>query len=287
MSMRSWMDERAASRSSGLPTWLLVFASLAVLPVIAVWIGPKLLGPRESPAEHAARLEKAYGIRVEFGAPSTFYTAPYGPEYATGPGYQPQAADPELAGVALEGIENALAVYPAGFVDKLIDAIFVCGMLRLHGTPAGGTVGPAWIILSAPSDMNRASIVLTSELGVHHELSSIVYRHNPITVMRWTAFAPADVSFAAQAGEALVRGNATDPDPSTGFLTAYGASTPENDFNTYAEKLFVDLDTLKAKANQHDLIKRKLKFVLDTYEHIDGRLRKHFDESGLRAATDG
>jgi len=93
----------------------------------------------ESPSDHAQRLAKATGIRIEYGPPDTFYTPPYGASDATRPGFEAKPADPEAAGIALEGIESALKVYPAGFVAKMIDAIFICGTLRLDGAQAGGT----------------------------------------------------------------------------------------------------------------------------------------------------
>lgn len=74
-----------------------------------------------------------------------------------------------------------------------------------------------------------------------------------------------------------------EPDPSSGFLTTYGATNPENDFNTYAEKVFADVERLKSMARGQDLIKRKLRFVLEIYEHIDPRLNKYFVAAGLES----
>lgn len=247
--------------------------------------GPKLFGSGECPQQDAERLTKTYAIRVEFGDPSSFYTPPYGPSDATAPGFDTSPADPKQAAIALEGVEEALKLYPPGFVDKLIDAIFICGDLRMSGAPAGGAAGPAWIVLSAPHDLNRESVLLTASLGVHHELSSVVLRYEPTTMARWKEFEPADARFAQDASEAISRGDDADPDLSTGFLSAYGSSTPENDFNTYAEMMFAEVERLKKAAERHALVRRKLKFVLEAYERVDSRMHAYFERTGLLAVA--
>lgn len=281
-------DSRVSDGSSvrrGSSLRLLMGLGLAGLVAVSLTFGPQIFKKQEPPEQYAHRLSKTYGIRVEFGPPSTFYTPPYTPADATAPGFEPEPATPELAGVAMAGIEAALKMYPTGFVDKLIDAVFICGKLRMDGVLAGGSAGPAWVILSAPDDLERDHIRILAEFSFHHELSSHVLRREPTTFARWGAFAPPDAVFVKSVHEAIARGERADPDPQTGFLTAYGATNPENDFNTYAEKLFTDVETLKLMAPKHPLIRRKLRFVLDAYEHLDRRLREYFVESGLESAS--
>jgi hypothetical protein len=181
----------------------------------------------------------------------------------------------------MEGIEAALEKYPPGFVNKLIGAVFICGKLRMDGALAGGAAGPAWLVLSAPDDLARDHVRRLAEFTFHHELSSHVLRKDPTTMARWTAFAPPDAQFVKNVRETLARDGQAAPDPSTGFLTAYGSTNPENDFNTYAEEVFADAERLKSMARDQDAIKRKLRFVLNTYERIDGRLHRYFVMSGL------
>lgn len=260
-------------------------AGICTVVLVGAAATSRLQHIRESPADHALRLAKANGIRIEFGPSETFFTPPYGPSDATRPGFEAKQADPESAGIALEGIESALKVYPPGFVAKLIKAIFICGTLRMDGAQAGGTAGPAWIILSAPVDANRETIFATSELGVHHELSSHVLGYEPETSAAWTVFAPASANFVTRADEALARERAASPDPETGFLSAYGATNAENDFNTYAEKMFTEPSELVKLARKHGLVRHKLHFVIDRYERVDQRLRHYFSSSGLLDAA--
>ncbi|MEY4580088.1 MAG: hypothetical protein RL701_4791 [Pseudomonadota bacterium] len=235
----------------------------------------------EAAEKHAARLSRDHGITISYGDPSAFYTAPFGPEEATASGYEPHAARASDAAYMLDGVDAALQQYPRGFVATLIRAIFICGELRMGGVRAGGTAGPAWIVLAAAPDRNAASLRETGYLGVHHELSSLVLYHTPSTNTDWLALESKDANFVLEAGAALARGDDSNPDPATGFLSAYGATNPENDFNTYAEKMFSEPDNLARLAEKYEVVRRKLAAVRDAYVAIDPRMDDTFRALGI------
>ena len=97
----------------------------------------------------------------------------------------------------------------------------------------------------------------------------------------WEAFAPEGWAFAATNEAALSHGYDRDPAPESGFLSAYGATNAENDFNTYAEKIFTDPKPLLALACKQPLVRRKLEFVLKTYITLDPRMDPVFRELGF------
>jgi hypothetical protein len=239
--------------------------------------------PSELAEPHAARLAAKHGIIISFGHPNTFYTEPYGPaDSAPSAEFSPRAAEGVQAAYALEGVEAALEQYPHGFVAKLIRAVFICGVLHVHGARSGGTYGPLWIVLAAPADFNAESIRLTSYMGVHHELSSFVLRYAPTTLSAWQALEPNNAAFTEDSRAAIARGlEHTAPDPATGFLSAYGATNPENDFNTYAETMFSDPAKLACLAKEHDLVRRKLSVVRAAYVEIDPAMDATFRQLGI------
>jgi hypothetical protein len=100
----------------------------------------------------------------------------------------------------------------------------------------------------------------------------------------WTAFAPPAWRFANTRETALARGADPDPAVDSGFLSAYGATTAENDFNTYAERIFTEPENLVRVACQHALVAKKFLFVLQTYVMLDDRLEKTFQNLGLDRA---
>jgi hypothetical protein len=73
------------------------------------------------------------------------------------------------------------------------------------------------------------------------------------------------------------------PDLATGFLSAYGATDPENDFNVYAETTFSDLERLSRIAAEHHIVARKLALLMAAFTLLDDRMPLVFDGLGLAA----
>lgn len=238
--------------------------------------------PAESPQSHAARLSARYGIQVSLEDPSSFH-ATFMPGAALPDGYTATPAEASAAAIALRGIEESLATYPHGVVANLIDAILICGDLRFRSIPSGGTLGSTWIVLSAPRSLNDESILLTARLGLHHELSSIVYRRSPATQRAWADLTPTGWRAVDTPEEGLARADDRAPDPASGFLSAYASTDLENDFNTYAERLFSQPAELRALAQKYSAVRAKLNVVLAAYEALDKKeFRRIFQRLGLR-----
>jgi hypothetical protein len=261
------------------PIWIWIAVSAGLLEVAFGYLSlhPH---PFEKVSERAARLTRTYGIVIGYGHPSTFFVPPYGPADAEIDDMQMIGADLQSLAPALDGIEESLAMYPLGFVSSLVRAIFVAGELRVGSERAGGSTGPAWFILAASDSSDAWAIRLNNLVGVHHELSSFVLQKAD-AMEEWTAFTPVDWKFTTTSEEALTHGSAPDPGQETGFLSAYGATTAENDFNTYAERIFTEPKPLVQLACQHALIRKKLLFVLRTYIRLDARMENVFRELGI------
>jgi hypothetical protein len=181
---------------------------------------------------------------------------------------------------ALDGIEQALAVYPPGFVSTRCKAVFICGSLSLDGAHAGGTYGPAWIILVATQRFGWG-IFETALLGIHHELSSLVWYVRLDLPPRWRALLPEGYSEAKDTAEALKASPSGKGDVDRGFLSPYGATSAENDFNVYAELVSTDAARVAALADAHPLIARKLALLMDAYTSLDSRFDGIFRKLGL------
>jgi hypothetical protein len=130
---------------------------------------------------------------------------------------------------------------------------------------------------------NRREIRSTNVLAFHHELSSFVLKKAGAT-QEWAAFAPADWNFTTTSEDALSHGLRSDPAINTGFLSAYGATTAENDFNVYAERIFTQPRDLVRLACRHALVRKKLLFVLETYVKLDRRMENTFRQLGIDRA---
>jgi hypothetical protein len=239
---------------------------------------------RVDPVALRARVDaigRAHGIYIGYDGPETFFVAPWTSRDAVLPNDVMTRVDLDAVPVALDGIEQALAVYPPGFVSTRCKAVFICGSLTAHGAEAGGTYGPARIIVVATQQYGDGGIYETARLGIHHELSSFVWNNRLDVSFRWRTLLPAGWSEATDSAEALSVPRSGAGDVERGFLSPYAATTAENDFNTYAETVFTDAARVAALADTHPLIAQKLALVLDAYTSLDSRFEDLFKKSGL------
>jgi hypothetical protein len=234
----------------------------------------------EAVRRRASALGELHGIEIGYGPPQTFFVPPYTATDATLQGGSAVAAELDAIPRALDGIEAALSVYPPGFVKTLCHAIFVCGGLTLDGARAGGTFGPAWLILVAAQRLGEDGIFDTCRIGVHHELSSLVWRHLPELPLRWALLLPKGWVAARDNAEALAAATIEPEERDDGFLSAYGATTAENDFNVYAETAFDAPARLVAAADRSPLVASKAACLLQTYRRLDERFTAVFEKFG-------
>jgi hypothetical protein len=228
----------------------------------------------------ADAMGRKHGIYIGYEGPETFFVAPWTSRDAVISNGDMTRVDLEAVPEALDGIEQALAVYPPGFVSTRCKAIFICGSLVLDGAQAGGTYGPAWIILVATRRFGW-SIFQTALLGIHHELSSLVWYVRLDLPSRWRSLLPGGYSEAKDNAEALKASPSGDGDIERGFLSPYGATSAENDFNVYAEVVFTDAARVAALADKHPLVAQKLALVMNAYISLDSRFEDIFKKFGL------
>jgi hypothetical protein len=227
-------------------------------------------------------------IQVEFGPPSTFFVAPYSASDAALPGGHATAAtDPALLLASLQGIQRALEAYPADFARRLIKAVFVCGELTLDGARADGTYGPAWLIIGSSKLRDPDGAFAASFRALHHELSSFVLQYAPATLTSWKRFTPPDWVFARNGDDELARMTGQPPDPRTGFISGYGGTNYENDFNAYAEEVFAAPTRLVSLARTTPLVRAKLDFVLGVYISIEPAMAAAFERLGVTERAAG
>jgi hypothetical protein len=226
----------------------------------------------------AKAIGRRHGLLIGFGNPAQFYTPPFGATDAVIPSCEADPVVFDNLRPALDGIATSIALYPPGFIAKYCRAIFICGNLRCEGVSAGGTYGPAWIILSANPVFGPGGIHETARLGVHHEFSSLILARSPALVPRWIATLPVGWQSIESTRDALLQAGDEGHD---GFLSSYGATSVENDFNTYAETAFGDPPRLVELARTSRTIRQKATLLLGLYISLDERLNATFRSFGL------
>ncbi len=231
--------------------------------------------------QRAELIGATYGIRIGYGAPDQFYTPPFSVKDARIVGGVATPVDINALPPALDGIERSLRVYPPGFFQRFCKAIFLSGSLILDGGEAGGTYGRAWIILVATKKVGDGGIFETALLGVHHEFSSLIWNHVPMLPARWAALLPAGWTATQSNAQALKASDEGLTNPVDGFLSSYGATTTENDFNVYAETVFTNSKRVATLAHDYPIVARKTALLMSAYTQLDDRMFGVFQRLGL------
>jgi len=68
---------------------------------------------------------------------------------------------------------------------------------------------------------------------------------------------------------------------SDGFLSAYGATSVENDLNVYAETIFTDAERVVRLAKSQPRVARKAGLLMGAYTNLDPRFKALFAGFGL------
>jgi hypothetical protein len=109
----------------------------------------------------------------------------------------------------------------------------------------------------------------------HHEFSSILLIRNRkyFDMKAWHAANPADFEYGDGGLAALQTANASLQLDTTlfdkGFLNLYSMASEEEDFNCYAEYLFLSDDGFWAAWEHHKSIRRKTEVIISFLEQLD------------------
>lgn len=171
-------------------------------------------------------------------------------------------------------ILKALSKYPNELILKNITKIFVLKEMQFFGQPYGGTTSTSVIYLSNDGIQNGYSDFWL-EQKFHSEFSSILFRNysHKFKNRKWVSFNSPEIKYGTSGVDAIRNGKASltfDLDLNKkGFLFLYATSTIEEDFNSFAENLFLSRDSFWEIVNKNERIKMKMLLVVEFYSKID------------------
>ncbi len=220
--------------------------------------------PSESISDKQDRLAKTHNVHIGSGDPISFFVPPFTRLNAIIPEAELFPASASSLPESLIGVEDALAAYPPGFVASQIKAIFIAGKMYFDDMSAGGTYRHSWIIVASTTDPMGEPNYESALYGVHHELSSFIYRKNMVIARFWGALMPKGWLVKNTFKESLADNN-QPVDYINGFLNNYATTSVENDFNTYAEFVFARQDELIKLAKTYPLVAKKLRLFINAY----------------------
>lgn len=229
-----------------------------------------------------------YGLVVRYGDPAQFFIPPL--EAIDGDkeshiSFEP--VDKELVPQVLEGVTEALKRYPPALIKKYLSAIFIVGKIKINEVEGAATFAHSWIYIAAPRWDGLGSV--SYALSVHHEFSTFLFHGAQFPVIPWHLVNPSDFKYLEKY-EDIIRAadlkNRKDPKSAdqwyeAGFVSDYGMSDMENDFNTYAEIALAEPEKLRALADKYFLIKRKTDLLVKFYSQLAPEMCDYFKSVGL------
>ena len=186
---------------------------------------------------------------------------------------------------ATQALASALAIYPPGFVDKLVHRIALAGQITFWDTQVGGFFVADTIALNAHDVASPGGEIFLAD-SFHHELSSIVRNQVLFNVSDWTANNSAGFAYASldDYKRILAQRPPVDGDDALhaqGFVSLYGTTSLDNDWNTYAERVFGHPRDLADEIKRFPRMRDKARQLLSVYRRLDPRFNAFFDATGL------
>ena len=186
---------------------------------------------------------------------------------------------------SLAVVQKALSKYPQELIAANLTKIYVLKYIEFYGVEYGGTYYNGVLYL-VNNGIELGSTDFYIEKSLHHEFSSVLlenYRDN-FKKEEWIALNELD--YGNGGVEALKNGTVGQTLAHKlnrkGFLYEYAVSSFENDFNSFAENLFIPKANFYTQVKKNTKLSKKLELIIEFYNSIDktftGRYFAQFDE---------
>jgi hypothetical protein len=216
-----------------------------------------------------------YGIKIVYDVGDDFFSPFENPIFPAGP-HQDSRVLPIRHRVLArypDILKKAFEKYPVAVIKNYLKAIYFAGEIDHDGLMYGGTYDPfRHIIYLVDNGTNNDAQVLHT---FHHEFSSLLLKSHSFWVNPWTDHNPKDFEYfddvygSWKEGK-IARNAITDSYCyEIGFLTDYGLTNFENDFNEYSAMIFTRPQKFKKIMEQYPRVRGKFKVWLEFYQKID------------------
>ncbi|MCP5559975.1 MAG: hypothetical protein H7A55_19675 [Verrucomicrobiaceae bacterium] len=191
-------------------------------------------------------------------------------------------------------IERALAKYPTGVLRANLKKVYGLGSLQYSAVPTGGTNSRTAVYLVSK---DRYSLTAIEEI-FHAEFSSILLRNFPhhLDSVAWQQLNPPGFHYRGSGVQAIKTQQASQRLRAAlheeGFLNEYGKASPEEDFNSFAGRLFLGDPALWNAIEHYPKVKAKAELAIAFYHKLDATFTHPFflslrqpDPAGQSAKT--
>jgi len=215
-------------------------------------------------------LELKYGIKIKYDVDEKTIPKPWrrSPSNATA-----EPLNQINLNRLIQILSRELNKYPIDIIKRNLSDIYLFKSLSFYGVQYGGTSINTSIYLTGGSVIEGYDNIYFASL-FHHEMSSIFYRAYPFPKETWSSINSENFFYAdsnSQVLEAIVKGNESGDKTrfyQKGFISKYGQSTLENDFNLYAEMIFIHPQQLKRLSDKYPRVRQKFELIKHFYVEI-------------------
>ena len=173
----------------------------------------------------------------------------------------------------IKNLERELEKYPIDIIKQNLTTIHLFNRLSFFGVKYGGTSIGNSIYLTGRTIEEGYDNAYIAEL-IHHEISSIFYRDHSFPKEAWSSINPKGFAYLDSNEDilaAIEEGNKFGDKigfHEEGFISKYGQTTLEEDFNVYAQMVFVHPQKLKSLSEKYPRIRQKHELIKSFYANI-------------------
>lgn len=167
-------------------------------------------------------------------------------------------------------LKKFIISYDIFFLRKHIEEIILVENLRKNGIDIGGLSDGRKIFVCLDNYSGDLTEVYLRIL--HHEFSSDVFKANGYeSILNWKSISIDKYNFTSEFNRRCLSNfyfayDYNESINSDGFIYNYGKTNEENDFNTYAETLFIRTDLMK-NLKSYSKINKKLQLFKQFYRN--------------------
>ena len=175
-------------------------------------------------------------------------------------------------------VAKALTSYPVSVVSANLKHVYVLGRLAYFNNYTGGSNSKCDVYVVRNERISDALF----ENNFHAEFSSILLRNFPqhLDATAWQAINPNGFKYRGTGSQAVTNGQASvrlsDSLHEEGFLNEYGKASIEEDFNSYAARLFTGDPKLWRAVEKFPKVQAKTDLAISFYGKLDASFTKDF-----------
>jgi hypothetical protein len=184
-------------------------------------------------------------------------------------------------------VKAALKKYPVDLIKTNLKKVYVLNDLSFYGQSFGGTYSDSIVYLTNEG-LSLGFIDGYIERVFHAELSSILLENykSKFNEKAWSLNNPVDFSYGASGVDALKnKESSEDFTPmlnKMGFITQYGMSTLENDFNSFVKNLFMPRAGFADLIDEYPNLSYKINLIKQFYRSLDESFTEAYFNELLR-----